>query len=672
MLKVDDNLFKRDIIKEIMSKGQPIGTIHLQLTDGKVSMPVRHFILNWFFWKIYYTFGIPICKHHVIEINIVNKKNISNLLTKIFNEIMGFDNFDGYKNSFNHTKRDQVLLVLANCIDDIDNFGMVWCVEYCGTLDIVSLSHMIEQPKIKALRDKIDPDVTFGTDKAEASINAAANQLIDMLDHPETLDYNCLDDFYDVGVLKTNMIPQMFLAYGTRSDINGSMFPHCINHSAIEGIESFMDLVAESLSAKKAMFFNTVMVTKAQYNNRKLQLNSSAIKHIYPGDCGTTVFVPFNVTEENHNVIKGKYVQYKNQLWMAAKYDNPSNKEVATTRFIDTTVMMRSPFGCRYRDGVCEVCGGKLTWYIHKSYNLGISCVISFWAAVTQIVLSTKHLNKSLSQLYKPSKIARQFLKTKGDNIYWSPQVRESINKWTVSISASALSPLDDLFDLDLPVEDSGGSQKKQVPIPDPERFTLNLTKFTIHKHGGNESIVSTEIDLTTDHNTLAIYLSEHALRFIKINIESVQEEDGMYHIPLKDFNHKKPFFSYLIMNDDMPAYVRTVQSFLDSTIGTYTSVPDLLKDFTDILYKKVTTNIFFIEVVLRSFLMTNQTDKRIPVLDDIYNVMLAPMRKSVINKGVSNKLLHEDLRAYFESPETYLYPVPAGEFDHILGLNKD
>jgi hypothetical protein len=523
----------------------------------------------------------------------------------------------------------------------------IWTREYLGayqqSMSILSLAKVQCHPAVKELTDyHIDP--RLGTAYAEDKHNELTGKLIDVIGTRGLIEDNVLINFMETGSLKPNQIPQQMLAYGTRSDIDDSMMSHVINESATSGLKSAADYAIESLSAKKSSYFNKHVIKDTQYFARVLRLNSSPIIKMYPGHCGSDVSIPLTIPKDHtHNYIdKVCFHEGERKVISISNHKEFGGKRVS----------LISPLGCRHLDGVCEYCAGRATdkpWvWLPSISNLGIFAGTKVGKAVSQKILSSKHLIKTKSLIYTLHDSAKNYLTTQSKHIHFRSNV-SGLDKMTLRIDASALSHLNDL---------THGKV-------DVEKFSDIKTFELVDAHNN-------VIELRLDVDRFIPFFSKYMLKHIKKNLSSIDIEDEYYSIPLKGFDIKNPVCSYTVINDDMIAFTREFTAMLTTRIRTYTSLTNIMQDLTKVLYSKTSINIFFVEILLKSFIRSHNEDECGPgIVTDPDNVKLAGMSVNIENSSVSGKLGHEHLGAtkYLCDASTSTKEKGPGVFDKMFNF---
>ena len=271
------------------------GDVLIRLTDKTIRLPTSISILNGLLWQVMIEFKkYPDSKHVWFPDREVNKETgkvsysftsetVFNILNEIYNELILLHNVEPYM---------KVVAAVFRCINRFSMFADVHAREYQVSLDALKLAKLCVQKPIKDIISR-KLDDTHGTKYSEKQFEQMTNDLMKTLGDNSKLKYNPLLPFMLTKLLKRNQVPQMFGAYGTRSDITDEMQPHAISESAFSGLLSIEDYATESLSAKKASFFNNSVIRDAQYFARRVRLGASKQPKLYKGSCGSKVTIPF-------------------------------------------------------------------------------------------------------------------------------------------------------------------------------------------------------------------------------------------------------------------------------------------------------------------------------------------------------------------------------------------
>lgn len=627
-------LAKPGHIDELMDNGLDNGTMDLKLSNGNViKIGTRLAMLNTILLHPLIKLGIPINEKDIHYITAIKSNTISRIQTEQYRMLLDVADV-------HHME------IVALFWEAINNL-YIWTKEHLGayqqSMSILSLAKVQCHPAVKELTEyHIDPKL--GTSYAEGKHKELTGKLIDAIGTRGVIDDNVLINFMETGSLKANQIPQQMLGYGTRSDIDDSMMSHVINESATSGLKSAADYGIESLSAKKSSYFNKHVIKDTQYFARVLRLNSSPIIKMYKGHCGSDVTIPLTIPKENtHNFVdKVCFHEGERKVITVANH----------SEFGDKRISLISPLGCRHLDGVCEYCAGRNTtkpWeWLPNVSNLGIFAGTKVGKAVSQKILSSKHLIKTNSLTYVLHDHAKNFLVTKSKHIHFRSNLT-GLDKSTLRISADSLRHLNDLT--------HGKVEAEQ--FSDIKTFEL----IDAHKN---------VVELRLDVDRFIPYFSKQMLKHIKKNLSSIDIEDEYYNIPLKGFDIKNPVCSYTVINDDMIAFTREFTTMLTTRIREYTSLTTIMQDLTAILYSKTAINIFFVEVLMKSFIRSHNDEECGPaIVTDPDNVKLAGMSTNIESSSVSGKLGHEHLGTtkYLCDASTSVREKGPGVFDRFFNF---
>jgi len=626
------------ILENFKSQGISIGDISgpvtLELADGEITLPIRHAIVHFIFWRNFHEFNIPIRLEHVMFTSgVCSKSIISKLQSQAYKELI----------ILYPEKEDLIIDRIWRTINEYNQFILIELREWHSSLDILSLVKMMNESKVKEICnvDIITPEL--GTDVIESLVANKNSQLIEVLAKRGSLKHNILLDYLESQLLNVNQLQQMFISLGVRTDVDDMIVLYPIKSCVMQGLQNVCEYVVESLSAKKSLFYNHVAVKNSQYFSRKQSLATSAIRHIYPGNCGSTLTIPFTITTKNHRNIIGVNILDEDGIHKTLTGSN-------ITKYIDKTVNIFSPLTCRYTDGVCEHCGGLLTKYIPNKLTIGVMSSILVLSQVTQLILSSKHFVKTKSIIYKLSTEASAYLIKKNNEIYWKKEIWKVFDDLKIGIM---LKDMKHLSDLNLISEDSNTTE---------ERFSRIST--LVLKINNEEDII---LPLTVEKGVP--HFSMEMLYFMKNILKDIATDESMYWIPLKGFNHNEPIFRTIVANDSMMDYVKRASAFLQVDIEKYTNLQNLLHDFSDIIYSKVNVNILHLAIMLKAYLVSSKYDYRVPIVKDINDIKLTTNPKCLKFRSESIQMSFQQIVQHLSSPGTYLIPTSPSIMDRFFDL---
>lgn len=611
--------------------------IVLTLVDEKVKMYAPDAILNMICWQIYVRFNIPIKTRHLIKRVPLNTGNLAKILTEIHNEVAFM-----YPD-LEYERKESIFTTINN----LYNFIVEELNAYVSTISARDLCEIITDPKIVDLKKRMNISIHQSTDVVEKKIAMASKELLEYLNTKGCLGNEALLSYQQAGMLNKFQIPQMFLAYGPRTDVDDVIIRYPVIECAIAGLDNIMSFAVESLSAKKSAFYNKVAVTDSQYTGRKQHILASTVSKIYQGDCGTTVTVKFLVNENNYKNILGKYIVENNQLVLLRYIDD-------IKPYIGKYIELRSPTVCKHRDGYCTICGGIITRNINKKLNVGILASIAVIEPTTQKILSAKHLVKTTSQIYEvPEEAAPYFSRISADRICWDNSLFSQLKYFELGVSNKDLTA-GGLSDIKFLVNDKNLNEAKYSNL---QSVVLRDTRT------GN----AVTIPLTI--NNQSPFFTREMLLYIRDNFNKINIDTAMIWIPLEGTD-KFPILKSTVTNDNMMLFVKAVKHFLESNIDNYTSISAALRDFSDIVYSKVdNAALMHLEVLIKAYLITSNDDYRIPEVKDPENVRFQTLDNILSFRSIGQKFAYQCLNVYLGTPSAYLVPKGASEFDTFLGI---
>lgn len=622
--------FVDKIILENKDKGQ----CSVDVADEEdIVMPTRMFLLNVVFWEPLMQFGIAPTFQEIFKIKSITNSSISVIQTKLYDVAL---------NKLPNVYYMDIVKAFADNIDRLYNLIRRHMGNYMPSIDALGLAKLVNTPGVKEIVDTRIED-SEGTSIAEVKMKALATELLKKLRDPNTPN-NCLYPYMQANTLKANQIPQVLIGYGTRSDIDDTMRKHIINESSNSGLRTVTDLATEYLSAKKAVYFSRSGIRTSQYFARKMRLACSMQSTIYPRSCGSEIVLPY-VLPKNHmeNYMYKVILDDKgNRIFL----DNDNIKDYA-----DKEVRLVSPLGCRHKDGICEYCAGygkdRLIKYMPPGINIGLLSSSLTSSGVSQLILSTKHLIATLSMLYNLSDSASKYFYKDKDSIYWKKDVLKSMKGMYLRMPLDSLGLLSDLT---------------LNTLPSAESFS-QLPFIEVIKDNKVVDVIQLESEV------FCPYMATSTLQYLRKIFDKIETDEDSLMFPVDGLDPKIEFMKYVIMNDDMVTYTERVISFLNKSITEYTDLSLALRDFTDIIYSKTNINVFFLEMILKSLLVTSEDDFTYPEITDIHHVCFSGIDKLINGQTFSAKMAFERLNDYLTAPKTYMLPRPVGEFGPFFGI---
>lgn len=638
-------------VESMFKQGQDYGTCEFVMADARIVVNTRLALLNIVLWECPLAYGIIPTKKDFKNVKTFTSKVISKIHSKYYLDILKKLHNDGH--DLKMINYMEIVDRFARNINRLYNIIVRYMNPYMPPMDALGLAELCNEPKIKKIIDtKIDDSV--GTQIAEKMLKVQSKQISELISSEE-LEHNILLPYMNASTLKSNQIPYEINKYGPRSDVDDRMCKHIINESSFSGIKTVADYAIESLSAKKCAYMNKTVLKNSQYTNRKTRLAGALLPRLYPGWCGSTKTIPFYIEPEFAQNMMLRSIMVDGKIVQLTK-DNIS-------QYVGKTVNLLSIFCCNHTDGFCERCAGfryfpeydiGLHLFLPADVHVGLMATSQLMSRVAQMILSAKHLIATNTKDYELPVEATEYLSTAGDNcIFWKndkgSNIPKGLKKWSIRIPADSIGPITDLT-LDV--------------LPEPETFS-KISYFDIIDSESNQ-IVNT---IYLEADGFIPYLSSEMLEYIRLSYDDVVYHENGWIVPMKNFNVKKAFMGYTVMNDDTVSYVNQVKNFIKTKISDYTSVGKCIHDFAQIVYRKSSLNLFYLEVILRVLNTVSKTDYHIPVIEDPDHTCFMRLDDKVTQASISLKLSQEQVYRYLKDPNAFLGSNYAGLFGPFYGL---
>jgi len=619
--------------------------ISVSLVDGELILPAKELMVNIFMWRPLVRRGLPIEKRHTVHNELVTASRLAEIETVIYNDVVAHAK---WQHGIVPPAVDRAILEdLTESQNDLHTMIATQLGEYHLSMSAFELADLLLHPKIAPLAEvDVKSAMMVGITATEERITSAGNVMVEAL-KDRSIPNNVLAPFLELDQINKKQLAQVTVALGFRTDASENMVRLPIMSSYVKGLQNIHEYAIESLMAKKTVYYNKNAMPDSQYNSRKQQLLSSVIRHLYPGDCGSTLTVPFYIHQNNVRHVLNKNIVVNGKIVCLTKlnaYD-----------YVGTTVQLRSPTTCRHTDGMCHVCGGHLSDFMSPHISLGIASTVQFMGIVAQLVLSAKHFAFTKAITYVVPEELRDFLVVRQNDIYMKENV--NISRLQIGIQYKDISHIKELL---APEELDG----EVSPIVEQQFSSIHHLSFAVAESGHLET---QEVRMISG-NTIP-YFSTEFLEFLGDNPKNVDIADDMVWINLRNFDSaNKPMFRYVMQSNSMLKFVSTLTKFATSTIRDYTSLPEALAIFSQLVFSEVNVNLLHLEIVLKSYLITSEQDYNIPVVTDINNVKFGTLSSILPRRSLGALFAYERLAEFMtKEPELYLFPHRHGDFDDFF-----
>lgn len=434
-------------------------------------------------------------------------------------------------------------------------------------------------------------------------------------------------------------------AYGFRADIDGVVKQHFISSGALHGTRNPADVAIDALSARQSQFFNEVGVSRSQHNARKLRIVASTIQKVYAGDCGN----------RNCLTIPLKHNYYK--CFVDNSIMDGPNRVLLTKEnirdYVGKEINLISPTLCRHHDGVCDWCHGwaglKTRYYLPNVRNLGRYAITILMRDITQKLLSNKHFNTTFAIMYELDAKASDYFVKHPRFIFLSNMLKSNIRNVKLVIPRSNLT----ISDLEL------GVRKYNTDFS-------SITDVRVMLEGDDP------LDLKLSSEESYQILSDDMVNYLYDNTDMWECIDDEFVINMAKFKSNKPIFEYIVFNMDMLKFSNKLISLLRTGVSKYKSLSKALETVMDMISTKMSTNVYYIQLLLKSyFIYPDPLKYQVAVVDDPNNVLIGKLDSLAGLRSIYAKLGFEWVRAYFSDPAILLRDghQPTG-FEALFGVD--
>lgn len=354
-----------------------IGEFTLIFDDGEeLHTNYRETIYSAYYWLFQKHFGSPLLKHHHVRMH-YNGENMDKATHAKLCGLCMWDAID-YTQS-NSPENRQPFLKLAyaatnRLYNDFIDRARPWVV----TMDILDFIEIMSHETVAPIINNPTPTREY----IEGTYNALATAYKD-----KSLRYNNIVRGIAEGTVKKDQANQCLGARGALTHVDGVVIDTPITGSFAGGLKTIYNVVVESLSAQKALYFAESPLEDAEYFARRLRIQACPVERIQYGDCGSQEYLLFRVKESDLPNIVGSY-------YLDESTGHLADIKIDDKHLVGTTIKMRSAIFCHHHDKhtVCSTCFGKMSDNVTNVMNIGHASSAAITHETGQSILSTKHL----------------------------------------------------------------------------------------------------------------------------------------------------------------------------------------------------------------------------------------------------------------------------------------
>lgn len=569
----------------------PNGKMRVVFDDGVVTTRGKNIKLSWYFWEFFrLDQAAPFNIEFLANGKIFNKKSFLKLLSNcMFSTYLYRIQNDG-KPLY---EIEYLARVAYQVVNNLFNDMSTLLSEYVVSLDAEDYVDILDHPIIKETNANLRP--TYNDIEHGYAVNRAV--LMDENEFPG----NRIAEGLRQASFSPGQVDQSITAVGFRTNVASKMYPTPVMSNFAEGITDLYEALVESQSASKAVKYTSAPLQKTQYYNREMQLLAQAVQNLHHfTDCGSTDTLDFPIrTNRDLEVLDGKWrLDEQGSL----KLIRPNCKEL-----IGTVVKIRSVTRCRHPDpaGVCAVCYGEIAHSVPKGTVIGHMSVVEICERISQIVLSTKHLDVNAKiEDFVPEEFERRF-------IYANRQDSTiGFKEWLWHHDPVLMFPIDKAANL--AILGQVGSVK-EISAESVAQFTNVSVRYTT---GRNEI---TEAPLLVSMGSRRAFFTYQFLDYLKEQPRETNDK-GYYLVSLENWDPSKPIFRLPDKHRNMLEFKDSIEKFVKATHDyerrlkhqvTNEEISQVLQDFHMLISSKLNINIVHLEMVLYSTMIQSSSEIR-------------------------------------------------------------
>ena len=355
--------------------------LHIIFEDQiDIDLSIFDYVINLMMWQLRTGINEPIHSVHLVFFEDITKRNIKEYIDNSF--------VDKYRKKIPFIQMNQSIDNVIGKFRELRPFQMY----LANTLNLEDTIELMK--KYPEFNETVHFDVTGIPleDVKDAGMEATYKQIkyIKNSDH-------CLRDSFRTGeAISPKQYKEVAVNIGSKPDGQGSVFPHPIPHSFMNGgLQSPEEIYIESSVGRVAQILQKTNVGESGAFARNLELNNQdTYLHKDPNYvCDTVNFEEVTIDSA-----------IKLQMYDLRYYrENPKGVDKLLNakkdkHLIGRKLYFRSPMTCASAargQGICYKCYGDLA-YANQEVNIGQIAAEGLSSIYTQILLSAKHLLESL------------------------------------------------------------------------------------------------------------------------------------------------------------------------------------------------------------------------------------------------------------------------------------
>lgn len=571
----------------------PDTLMKIQFDDGVVEARTDTTILSAYCFGPFYR-RFPNCPAKMAH-HLGNAAITSNVTGALLGSVL-FDTHAAYPDQ----DMEELCRLASQCNNRAYNDFTYRLEEYVGGLSLLDFHEVIENPIIKAANESTQP--------TETSINRTYEIIKDAFSTSKELYNNPIATMARTGLVSMGQILQCVGPRGRCTDVDSNIFKVPVMYGYARGIQSLAESMIDSRTASKASMFTKDPLQESQYTNRKIQLVSGSLMRLHRGDCGGGRLMPIRLSGRDIFFYAGKQYKREEEVHLNGSPFRTLSRD--DKHLIGELIYVRTIFDCRHPDpqGVCSTCYGQMALSIPRGTNIGHVAATVMCEAISQILLSTKHLDTSAHQ---EGSILSDY-----DGSYLSENLETNTVRIADRLSQAKLAMI---------VQSREAPRLNDVTIVEDVKI---LSQSTI------SSLTDIKLEITTPNGSEMVplhvsdevrksFMSHDLLNHIRTHGTSLTA-NGDIRIDLSEWDHAAPLLELPLKQVNMLDYMSTIVQFLRAsdkgkkvpTLRSYSSPEAGLMRLYELVSSRLRFNIVHLECLIKAHMVrsTAMADYRLPL----------------------------------------------------------
>lgn len=546
--------------------------LHIIFQDKEeLDLTIFDSLLNFMFWGLNTAVGEKITTMNLVFPDDITKSFISNYINNVFIKC--------HRTNVPFMLLNQTIDNVIGKFRDLRAFQMY----LANTLNLEDTITLMK--KYPEFNDTIHFDVSNIplADVKDMGLKAARVQI----DYIKNSDH-CLRDSFRTGeAVSPKQYKEVAVNIGTKPDGQGSIFPHPIYHSFLNGgLQSPEELTTESSVGRVAQILQKGNVGDSGSFARKLELNNQDT-FLNPDPsyvCDTQNFEEIEIEDETmYHMLDMRW--YRDNPRGIDRYIDGDNKEQCKN-MLHKKIYLRSPMCCASHargEGICYKCYGDLA-FVNQEVNIGQIASEGLSSIYTQILLSAKHLLESAVIELK-----------------WSEGFSDN---FMVTFNTIALREDKNYKGYKLIINDDIQTMEEYEDIT----YNYYINSFVVEDPHGNQ------FDIHTSEADNIYIVPDFYDIIVDANVNSAAE-DTYIEIPMTDLIELPELFIMEVRNDELSTTMNKIEKLINnkSVIKKYDKNTILSEFVRTNIHGGITLNMVHFEVLLSNQIRAEDDDIEMP-----------------------------------------------------------